>query len=999
MPKQKLFTEDHFIEYIKTGITVHDATGAIIMANHSACTLLGLTHDQLLGKTMIDDQWQTTHEDGSTFDSSDYPVMQCIRTSQPQKNILMGVKTPAGQQNWLKVTANPRFDDAGQLLRVYVSFVDVTEEVEVRHSLEQHQAFVEQMIEFLPVAVVLADYKLNIKVMNRHFYELTGYDSEQIETLEDAYRLMMPDAEYRKKIKQSFNKTVTSIIKNQITSAELEVKLTAIDGRELSVMVHLMNHHDAYIIATLEDHTAIKAIADARAKTNQLFREMFEQHSAVMLLIDPDNDGKIIDANEAAVKKYGYSRKELLEMSVYELNTLPRDQVKKIARAVLEEKIKEIEFQHRLKNRSVIDVHVYSKPITVNEQTLLMSVVFDITDRVRAQKTINEQFEHIQQQKNELNALFDSSLAGILYVDENRKILRVNNCLSEMFDYQPQELIGKHARVLHVNEEHSVEIGQKYDELLKQNRRVALEFQFKKKNNEVFWCLLSGLAINTENHTRGVVWVIVDISKQKESEHTALQALELAQQANTAKSRFLANMSHEIKTPLNVINGFSELLVNDPTSSDLQHNVQMIHSSANQLLKIIDEILDISKAETGSLRVTYSELNLKKLVSEVEETARNQCKRKGLLFETSYNSLPEYLYSDNHRIKQVLNNLLANAVKFTDKGKINFDITTAYTEENQAVITFSVTDTGSGIATDYQPNIFDPFSQFDQSSARKHGGTGLGLALSKQIADLLNADLKLVHSDNNGSKFEFTLNATILSRKQPLTPTRSIAAANVATKVMAIDDYSLNLELLKKILKPYNIEAVTTSESKKAIDLIASHKPDLILIDLFMPDINGWQLAEKIRSLSGMAKTPLIAFSAQRREEVLNGGYDLEAFDDFIEKPVDSRKMLSLLEKHGFSVSMPDSQSQPDIKKLVQSCKTDLSEESTADFAKLMQKISQTGSFDYWREFGQLLLNKSPQNNNCNRLGQYIIDSADRFRVDELQKVQLVIEPHINKER
>ena len=424
-----------------------------------------------------------------------------------------------------------------------------------------------------------------------------------------------------------------------------------------------------------------------------------------------------------------------------------------------------------------------------------------------------------------------------------------------------------------------------------QNTNVQLEEKVRERTAE-----LSNAWAKTEQVNRELA---------KSVEEANLMAKE-AQAANEAKSEFLANMSHEIRTPMNAIIGFSDILSDEELTQEQKGFIDNISNSGHRLLQLINDILDFSKIEAGKMDVEMAECSLKQLFASVKSMMLPFAIEKGLEFEIVEDSaLPAKIRTDPARLEQCLINLENNAVKFTEQGHVHLKVS-LNERDNQSFIRFEVEDTGIGILPEKQKKIFESFAQADGSHTRKYGGTGLGLAITKQLTELLGGEITLISEEGKGSVFALEIPTGLDPVKQPFLDRHNIAGYSnfgrehaqqpeYSGHVLVAEDDKTNQMLIKSLLKKMGLEITIVDDGKQAVQKALQEQFDLILMDIQMPYMNGYEATKILKAKKISA--PIVALTAYAmdgdRENCIKAGCD-----NYLTKPIDREKLLELLGKY-----------------------------------------------------------------------------------------------------
>jgi PAS domain S-box-containing protein len=467
------------------------------------------------------------------------------------------------------------------------------------------------------------------------------------------------------------------------------------------------------------------------------------------------------------------------------------------------------------------------------------------------EEKVDARTEDLNNAYHELQAIFDNSLVGISVLGSDHKVIRANRRFATIFGYSAQEMPLVSPEKLHISGRSFDDFVEKFFGRLAEREIAQQEYQFRRKDGSVFWSQVSAKAIDPQDMSRGVIFVIEDISDRKKASELLRQhaedlrvAKDLADKATRSKSEFLARMSHEIRTPMNAILGMAEMLQETGLSEEQEEYVKTFSTAGELLLGIINDILDFSKIEVGQIKLESIPFNLRELVNDVNKLFVYRAEEKSLKLEKQVSDgLAQRYIGDPTRIRQIIINLVGNALKFTSKGSVTMSVNESVMDDGAPCCLFAVKDTGIGIPKSKVDTVFESFAQADSSTTREFGGTGLGLAISKKLVELMGGRIWIESETGQGTTFFFKL---------PLTPDKQAQQPEFGLKIPA-DTHLLIVEndpqspgSISSLVRGWGLVPVSCTSAAKAIDALNAHKKDFafqaILIDSLVDNVPGIEI-------------------------------------------------------------------------------------------------------------------------------------------------------------
>jgi len=561
--------------------------------------------------------------------------------------------------------------------------------------------------------------------------------------------------------------------------------------------------------------------------------------------------------------------------------------------------------------------------MTSNLQTSRSELEKTVVELQSTQDQLLQREARLRESEEGLRLIIEGARDHVIFtIDDQQTVSRWNTAADRILGYTVSEAQGMPYSNVFDPEDYAKNRHTEILDTARSEGRIEFEGWRRRKDGTRFWAdvTISRLEKLVGSEGGGFVEIARDITARKEAEEAMRKARDAAEASDRAKSEFLANMSHEVRTPMNGIIGMTGLLSDQDLNAEQSDCIDTIRASADSLLTIIDDILDISKIESGQFEISNGPVDLTSLVKETAQFFAPHCEKKKIeLSVTIDEHVPNTIQSDSARIRQSLVNLIDNAVKFTETGNITVKMECGQETDEIRIL---VQDTGIGIPADKLDQLFTPFFQIESSFSRQYGGTGLGLAITRNIAKLLGGDISVTSAETRGSTFCFAIKAKTLTEtikpesaladrsKQQEQGTPSPKTAKKKTydetfaeahplKILVVEDNAINLKVLTKILRKLGYQADTAENGKLGLEAAEANDYDFIFMDLQMPVMDGLESARRIFASKQVNAIFIAAFTANARQEDINA-CQAAGMQTFAAKPARPDKIAELL-KQGFT--------------------------------------------------------------------------------------------------
>jgi PAS domain S-box-containing protein len=801
------------------------------------------------------------------------------------------------------LSISPIRNAAGEIVGAAGIAHDIGKRVEAERKLRESEERFREVFENAPFGMSVSGLDGRLMQVNEALCRMLGYSREEL--LATTWtELTSPDD------REASLQATLRLWMDPGRGVEMEKRYLHRNGEVVWARTRVSTVRDAgsslyspvYFVARVEDITERKRAQEAARESEERFRIMADGCPTAMWVANAGGEAQFI--NRAYRKFYGITA-EQAQNGEWQLLIHPEDApqyVQEVQRAVQEHAPFQGEARVRRADGEWRWMETFAEPRLSPRGEYLghVGLSLDITDRKLAQQALESSEQKFRQLAENIHEVFwmaSSTALEMIYISPAYEHVWGRTCESLYRD--PRSWMDS----IHPDDR---ETARSLLATRIQGEPFEAEYRIRTPDGQQKWIRDRAFPIRNEaGQVIRVAGIAEDITERKRYEEELIRAREGADAANRAKSRFLANMSHEIRTPMNGVIGMLQLLMETDLSDEQRQYAEVAQDSGRILLALIDDILDLSKIEARKFVLEKQEFDPRKLVDSVVQLLRVQAEAKGLKFHARMSGeVPPLVTGDAGRLRQVLTNLTANAIKFTARGEVRLDAAVESLSDAAATLRFTVTDTGIGIRQDQLARLFLPFVQADESSTRKYGGTGLGLAISKQLVELMGGAIGAESREGEGSRFWFTavLGRATCSASAPAAPGpqdgqwKAAGGANLngrKAKILVVEDNPTNQEVALAQLQMLGYQAEAAGNGSEATAAVARGGYDLVLMDCQMPVMDGFEATRSIRA-AGHTDLPIVAVTADAmpadRERCLAVG-----MNDYLAKPVELGPLSDML--------------------------------------------------------------------------------------------------------
>ncbi|MCB9363823.1 MAG: PAS domain S-box protein [Flavobacteriales bacterium] len=805
-----------------------------------------------------------------------YDSMDKIAGGQPVAAFQTVRKTKDGTLINVSVSLSCIKDNLGNVIGASAIAIDITERKKIEYELKQSEEKYRTLVETMNEGVLIVDNDNTILFSNDFMCKILGYELNEI-LGKNTFNFIADETD-----KKEMSQVIKTLKKGE--PSKYEIQLLTKNKQKLWLLVSSSPTYDNHgkIIGSVSLHTNItnrklmeeelNSIANIPEENpNPTFR--FSVHGQVLMYANPASSATLNFFDNEDNKDI---RQEWIKEinKVYQLGT-------------------PIKKELPVKNQTYMCTIV---PVPENGYVNVYAV--DITATKEAEAEIRK-----------LSLVLSKTENAVFIADKNGVIQWVNEGFRKITGYSMEEVIGTTGEQLRKGRKTGLNRNHPYfNKMLTTKQSVSYESHNFKKNGKEYWAITTLTPVFDNNQNlESIIAIDTDITYKKQAEKEILKAKKIAEESAKAKELFLANMSHEIRTPMNAIMGIIQLLKDTRLNKTQLEYLKSMDFAGENLLRIINDVLDLAKIESGKMSIEKIPFNLNELIKDLFSSLHHRVNEKDIrLIKVIDKNVPNEIIGDPVRLNQILINLISNAIKFTKEGFIKLHVAATNTTNNTVNVKFQIKDTGIGIHKDMHTVIFSDFEQANKETTRKYGGTGLGLSIVKRLLTLQDGSITLESTEGEGSTFTFEIPYTISSLKDASKTTHTFSDSDnnllINQKALLIEDNILNQMVATKFLESMGLKIDIANNGLEGIDTLAKKSYDIILMDIQMPKMDGYTAASYIRTKMKGKKSqiPILAMTAHaisgEKEKCINVG-----MNDYITKPLKREhlkmKIINLLKK------------------------------------------------------------------------------------------------------
>jgi len=889
----------NMIELANEGIWFVDSNHITTFVNKKMADMLGYTESEMLGKTLfafIDENWQKLATQ----------KIECRQSGIEQHDFKF--KRQDGADFWAIVNTRPLMDKHGHYQGGFAMVTDITKRKRAEEALRKSEERFELAMRGTSDGLWDINYETEEVYYSPRFKEMLGLAADEPVTREQVFNLVHPEDS------ESLRENWSSYLANQTASFQVTLRMQHKQGHYVwilsrAILIRDENGRPLRMVGTHVDLTAQKQIEEELRRQKGFLQLVID--TVPQLIFWKDLNSIYLGCNRHFANFLGFKEPEqIVGKSDFDLpiNSQEANFFRAIDRQVMDHDaplyhITETLILPHLGQRWFETCKVPLHDAT-NQVIGILGTADDVTDRKQADRNLQKSREALQQINLELHRFkttLDMTLDCLFMIDiQSLKFFYANQGATNLLGYSYEEFLQMTPAEIDTkfSSEHFL-----VKTLFKQPA-LTFESTFRNQAGKFLPVEVFIQGIQLPEQPPQLVAIARNITERKQTEAKLQQAKEAAETANRAKSAFLANMSHELRTPLNGILGYTQLLKRDHNLTNQQREgIDIIHRNGDYLLTLINDILDISKVEAGKLELHPQNFYLGHFLKGIVDLFKLRAKQQQIIFNyVTLSPLPEVVYADEKRLRQILINLLSNAVKFTKQGNVTLKVGYAEpTGKRGSRIRFQVEDDGMGIRAEELDKIFLPFYQSGNTTT-KEAGSGLGLAITKKLVEAMGSQLQIQSVVGQGSIFWVELDLPeVFSTENnfpievPIYPI--VGFEGETRKILVVDDREENSLILAELLRPLGFEVREASGGLASIQIAQEWFPDAILMDLMMPELDGYETTRRLRQIPALKEVIVIAISAgafyHHKQASLKAGCN-----DFITKPIHVDSLLECLRIH-----------------------------------------------------------------------------------------------------